>query len=147
MSPSSPYEKSDYPAVPPPPGVPPTFEEDEFSILPPKPRSPRTRPGHRFEAELDASELDDRMRPGGTWGARAREISRSGMILVSRRMCYHGRLIVLAVHLIDDAPVPLMGRVIGCEYEADGLYRTELELLPMPAQGPIPEWVTARSRT
>jgi hypothetical protein len=145
MSPYTPDQSSHYPAAPPPPGVP--MVEDEFSINAPERQRTRPKPGQRFEAELDASELDDRMRPGGTWTARARELSRSSMILMSRRMCYPGRLIVLAVHLIDDAPVPLMGRVIGCDYEADGLYRTELELLPIPAHGPIRQWVAARSRS
>lgn len=150
MTPFDQKQRGDRQPVPPPPGGPSFTADDEFSIDPPGRAlgSDRTRPGgHRFDAELDASELDDRMRPCSTWAARAREISRSSMVIVSRRMCYHGRLLVLAVHLIDDAPVPLMGRVVACEYEADGLYRTDLELLPMPTQGPIRDWVIARSKS
>lgn len=109
--------------------------------------APRVRTiGHKFNAELDAAELDDRMRPGSTWTAYSRELSRSHVVLVSRRMCYQNRLIVIAVHLIDAEPVPLMGRVTACEYESDALYRIELELLPMPTQGPIREWVRARGK-
>jgi hypothetical protein len=149
MTPFDQKQRRDRRAVPPPPGGPSFTADDEFSIDQPEraDTSERTRTGgNRFDAELDASELDDRMRPGSTWAARAREISRSSMVIASRRMCYHGRLLVLAVHLIDDSPVPLLGRVAACEYEADGLYRTDLELLPMPTQGPIRDWVAARSK-
>jgi len=99
-----------------------------------------------FDAELDCSELDDRMRPGRTWTCRARELSRSTVVLISRRMCYTGRIVVMAVHLIDDAPVALMGRIVACEYEADGLYRVDLDLLPLPPSGPHRDWVAARGR-
>ncbi len=102
--------------------------------------------GNKFDAEMDCTELDDRMRPGRIWACRARELSRANIILISRRMCYVGRILLMAVHLIDDAPVPLMGRIVGCEYEADGLYRVDLDLLPMPAAGAHREWVTARGR-
>ena len=99
-----------------------------------------------FDAELDAAELDDRDRPLSTWSARAREISRGHLVLASRRMCYEDRLLVLAVHLIDARPVPLFGRVTGCEYDGDGLYRIEVALLPMPEVASLTEWITARAR-
>ncbi len=86
------------------------------------------------------------MRPGRTWTCRARELSRSNIVLISRRMCYTGRILVMAVHLIDDAPVPLMGRIVQCEYEADGLYRVDLDLLPLPPTGPHRDWVVARGK-
>jgi len=106
-----------------------------------------TRPqGNKFDAEMDCSELDDRMRPGRTWACRARELSRSTIVLISRRMCYAGRILVMAVHLIDDSPAPLMGRIVACEYEADGMYRVDLDLLPVPQSGPHREWVAARGK-
>ncbi|MFO0833535.1 MAG: hypothetical protein U0638_01080 [Phycisphaerales bacterium] len=101
---------------------------------------------HPFNAELDAAELDERWRPGTTWTAKARGLGRSHLVLQSRRMTYVGRVIVAAVHLIDSEPVALMGRVSVCEYEQEGLYRIELELLPVPGQGPIREWVTAKGK-
>ncbi len=101
---------------------------------------------HPFNAELDASELDERWRPGATWTAKARGLGRSHLVLQSRRMTYVGRVIVAAVHLIDSEPVALMGRVSVCEYEQEGLYRIELELLPVPGQGPIRDWVTSKGR-
>jgi len=115
------------------------------------PEPGRARAGSRpqgtpFDAELDCSELDDRMRPGRTWTSRARELSRSHIVLISRRMCYNGRILIMAVHLIDDSPVPLMGRIVGCEYEADGLYRVDLDLLPMPPSGAHRDWVSARGK-
>lgn len=101
---------------------------------------------HPFNAELDASELDERWRPGTTWTAKARGLGRSHLVLQSRRMTYVGRVIVAAVHLIDAEPVALMGRVSVCEYEQEGLYRIELELLPVPGQGPIRDWVTSKGK-
>ncbi|MCC6230200.1 MAG: hypothetical protein IT432_13360 [Phycisphaerales bacterium] len=101
---------------------------------------------HPFNAELDAAELDERWRPGATWTAKARGLGRSHLVMQSRRMTYVGRVIVAAVHLIDAEPVPLMGRVSVCEYEQEGLYRIELELLPIPEQGPIREWVASKGK-
>lgn len=103
----------------------------------------KTSKGHRFEAELDVAELDDRGRPVSTWGARGRELNRSGLAFMSRRMCYPGRHVVVAVHLIDSSPVPLFGRVLACEYEGDGLCRVELELLEVPEERPIRDWLDA----
>lgn len=103
----------------------------------------RPTKGHRFEAELDVAELDDRGRPVSTWGARGRELNRSALTFMSRRMCYPGRHVVVAIHLIDSSPVPLFGRVVTCEYEGDGLCRVELELLEVPEERPIRDWLDA----
>lgn len=103
----------------------------------------KPRKGHRFEAELDVAELDDRGRPVSTWGARGRELDRSGLVFMSRRMCYPGRHVVLAVHLIDSSPVPLFGKVSACEYEGDGLCRVEIELLEVPEERAIRDWLEA----
>ncbi len=103
--------------------------------------------GFPFSAEMDVSELDDRDRPGASWGARARGLSRSALVMNSRRMCYLNRLLVIAVHLIDDEPVPLFGRVSGCEYDGDGLYRIEVELLPLPTRQPILDWIASCKKT
>lgn len=61
-------------------------------------------------------------------------------------MCYEERLVVIAVHLIDAKPVPLFGVVRSCDYDGDGLYRVEIELLPMPEERPLLDWIEARSR-
>lgn len=100
----------------------------------------------RFDAELDVSEVDERLRPGAVWTVRGREIGRSRLIFMSRRMCYPGRLIIAAVHLIDDRPVPLFGKALTCEYEADGLYKVELELIPIPDCDTLAAWVAARTK-
>ncbi len=93
-----------------------------------------------FNAEIDACEIDDRGRPETAWSARARELGRSQMVFLSRRMCYPGRRLVVLIHLTDHSPAPLYGLVQACEYEADGLYRVELRLLPMPDGGRLREW-------
>src|SRR5690349_42405 len=90
--------------------------------------------GSPFHAELDMAELDDRRKPGGVWIGRGVSLSRSHLMFRSRRMCYEGRLLLVLVHLVDERPAPLFGRVLTSEYDADGQYRTALELMLMPAE-------------
>lgn len=56
-------------------------------------------------------------------------------------MCYEGRELVVAVHLVDDRPVPLFGVVAKSEYEGEGLYRTVLSLQEMPDNEFVKGWV------
>lgn len=120
-------------------------DEDESTLrgIPPRRSAPRSV-GYPFAADLDVCELDDRQRPGLTWSARGLELGRAHLIIRSRRMCYPGRLLLVAVHLIDDKPVPLFGRVQGCDYDGDGLYKVDLELLPVPNRHEIRDWLKAR---
>lgn len=97
-----------------------------------------------FRAELDLSELDERGRTGPTWTGRGCMLSRGSLVFRSRRMCYPGRHIVLAVHLLDDRPVPLFGRVSSCEYDDEGMYRTRLELMKLPGSRGVSEWIRER---
>jgi len=109
---------------------------------PPVPVSTRSRtPGHPFAADLDLAELDDRQRPGSTWSARSMLLSRSNLVILSRRMSYVNRIMVVAVHLVDDCPTPLMGKVSECEYHADGLYRITLALMPIANPEFVNAWV------
>jgi hypothetical protein len=117
----------------------------EAASPPPPPRAKIV--GRPFNAELDATELNERYRPGPTWTARSRELSRSHLVLGARRMTHVGRVVLVAIHLIDDEPVPLMGRVNECEYEAEGMHRITLDLLPIPDVETIHQWLTARSRS
>jgi hypothetical protein len=96
--------------------------------------------GHPFKADVDIAEIDDRARPGLAWAARTMSLSRSNLVLLSRRMSYPKRIMLVAVHLIDAKPTPLMGRVTECEYHADGLYRIVLELIPLPESEIISQW-------
>jgi hypothetical protein len=107
----------------------------------PEPGTPRPRP---FDAELDASEIDDRDRPGPTWTARARALSRSSLTIRSRRMSYVGRRSIVLVHLIDDQPVPLFGTVRACDYESEGMYTIDLDLAPVPTHPDVQAWILAR---
>lgn len=136
-------ESRDHGFAPPPPGGY-AFEPDE-PAPPQKRRRGKARPqGRPFDAELDASEIDERFRPGPVWTARARELSRSHLVLGSRRMCYVGRLVILAIHMIDAEPTPLFGRVIECEYDGEGLYRLDIDLLEIPDHREIKLWIEAR---
>lgn len=113
------------------------------------PEEPARRPegeakAVRFAAELDVCEMDERERPGAAWSARARELSRSNLTFRSRRMCYVDRLLLVAVHLIDDRPVPLYGQVIACSYEGEGEYEVRLSLLPVPQRPEVHAWLESR---
>lgn len=103
--------------------------------------SGRAGGGVAFRAELDVAEIDTRGRPGVSWTGRAAELSRSHLSFRSRRMCYEGRELLIAVHLVDDRPVPLYGMVSRSEYDGDGLYRTTIDLLPIPESDAIRNWV------
>jgi hypothetical protein len=127
---------------PPPPPRPVSFLDIEDP--PPRAQGSARSTGVRFDAELDLSELDDRNRPGPSWPGRGRELGRSHLVLRTRRMCYQDRRLLISVHLIDDEPVPLLGRVTHCEYDTDGLYRVEIELLPLPDRGEIAGWIASR---
>ncbi|HVU63174.1 MAG TPA: hypothetical protein VHC70_04310 [Phycisphaerales bacterium] len=96
-----------------------------------------------FKAEIDLTELDGRGRPGPGWSGKSCEISRGHIVFRSRRLCYEDREIVVAVHLIDDRPAPLFGRVTRCEYDGDGLYRTTLNLAPLPQAESIKAWLAS----
>jgi hypothetical protein len=95
-----------------------------------------------FRAELDLAELDDRGRPGSIWTGRATEISRALLIVRSRRMCYEGRELLVAVHLVDDKPTALYGIVDKSEYDGDGLYRTAINLQRLPQTDAIRTWIS-----
>lgn len=141
-----------------------------YSAVPPPPMGPASRPaapvqeseplevaerlearvskaeGYEFDAEMDATELDDRDRPGTTWTARGRRLSRSHVEIRSRRMSYPGRRVLLAVHLVDSEPTPLFGIVRSCQYEGEGLYHITLDFVPVPARAEVKDWIQARGR-
>lgn len=84
--------------------------------------------GRRFTAELELCELDSRKRTGASWPARATAISHSRLWLRSRRMCYLDAKVVTKIHHVDDQPLILVGVVLRCEYDTDGMYDIELGL-------------------
>lgn len=102
--------------------------------------------GHQFDAELDVSELDDRLKPGPAFPSRAAILSRSHIVLLSRRMTYKGRLLLIAIHLIDDVPTPLFGVVESCDYHAEGQHRIIVALKSLDDVYGVTAWVHARRR-
>lgn len=99
---------------------------------------------HEFDAELDVAELDDRLRPVTTWSARSTSVNRSTLGFRSRRMCYPKKLLMIAVHLIDDKPTILAGRVTSCDYDGEALYSIEVELMPKPVSEELRQWEAQR---
>jgi hypothetical protein len=157
-------------AVPPPPKVGPTRSLESFADRAPQaapapqppPIAPEPEPSraagpeagdeeakpaptfHDFNAELDVAELDERLRPVTTWAARAISVNRSTLGFRSRRMCYAKKLLLVAVHLLDDKPLVLAGRVTSCDYDGEGLYIVDLELMPKPTSEEIRLWEAQR---
>lgn len=106
----------------------------------PEPLMPSSK-AHTFDADVDMCEVDDRDRPGPAWTAKAKQISRSSIVLRSRRMCYVSATVLVAIHLIDAEPVILYGKVRQCDYDGDGLYRLDVDLLPMPDKPTYKAWM------
>jgi len=102
-----------------------------------RPGRPKASP---FSAELDLVELDEQGRTQGIWSARGAGLSRSNIVIHSRRMVYAHRTIGVLIHLIDSKPVVLFGRVVSCDYAGEGRYVVDLDLIPIPDTGPIAKW-------
>src|SRR6478752_7443249 len=81
---------------------------DTWGIGPEPVPIPKKAPGHPFKADIDIAEIDDRGRPGPAWAARTATLSRSHLFVLSRRMSYPKRIMLVAVHMIDAKPTPLM---------------------------------------
>jgi hypothetical protein len=103
--------------------------------------------GLPFATDLDLAELDDRGRISPAWSVRAKELSKSNLVLHSRRMTFPGRFLIAAVHRIDDHPVPLFGKVVSCVYDTDGMYRVDMDLLPVPDVRDVKVWLAQRAQT
>ena len=108
---------------------------------------PQRPEGHAFAAEMDLTELDDRRRPTLAWSARGVTLSRSNLVIRSRRMSYPGRKIAVAIHLIDSEPVPMFGVVFSCSYEGDGLYLIDLDLQQLSRFPGVKLWARSRGRS
>lgn len=119
--------------------------EEPAPTQPPRPRRGGDDQRRSFTTEVDMCEIDDRGRPEAPWAARARELSRSEIVISSRRMCYTGRQVLVLIHLVDHTPVAIFGVVEACEYDGEGQYRVEIGLLEMPTNRHIREWIAARS--
>jgi hypothetical protein len=138
------------PPPPPPPGV--RAEANSTPVTAAHSGVTKSSPssvgkGHPFDAEIEVGEIDERGRPGSAWAARGREVSRERLVLMSRRMVRLGCLVIVAVHMVDDEPMPLFGKVIECEYEAEGLHRIIVEFRPTPWDTDLRAWMAERART
>jgi hypothetical protein len=102
-----------------------------------RPGRPKSSP---FTAELDMVELDEMGRTQGIWSAKGAGLSRSNIVVNSRRMVYAHRTIGVLIHLIDSKPVVLFGRAVSCDYAGEGRYVVDLDLIPIPDCGPIAKW-------
>lgn len=107
----------------------------------------KSRPrGFEFRAEIDTSELNEKGFPGTAWACKSIMLSKSMLAFMSRRMIHVGKQVVIAIHRIDDEPVSLMGRVIECEYHADGQHVVLMELVPISEPEVLNQWTRERAR-
>lgn len=51
------------------------------------------------------------------------------------------REVVLAIHLIDGSPVGLYGRIESCDYDGDGQYLVDIDLISLPNRPELHAWV------
>lgn len=97
-----------------------------------------------FRPDIDIAELSDRSHPGHSWSGRGESLSTSHFVFRSRSLCYVGRRLAVAVHLIDAQPAILVGKVVACEYQGECQHRTVLQLEPIPAESKLTDWVHGR---
>lgn len=90
--------------------------------------------GRRFSADVEMCDLDARLRSGPSWPARSVSISTSRLWVRTRRMCYTGARVAVAIHLVDARPVVLVGTIRRCEYDAESMYDVEIELETVPGR-------------
>lgn len=117
-------------------------EAERWSNARKRPPVPARR-GAPFPAELDLTELDEHEKPMLTFTGRACELSGTHISFRARRMCYRSRNVILAVHLVDDQPVPLYGEVESSEYDGEGMCLTWVKLLELPNRDVLHDWLRA----
>jgi len=98
-----------------------------------------------FRADADVSELDDKGRPGPAWTVTTTHLGRANVSISSRRLVYEGRVLVLAVHLLDATPTLLCGSVKSCIYAGEASHLIVMDLLPTPADDTITRWLMGRA--
>lgn len=102
--------------------------------------------GHPFDAPIVLIELCDRGEPQSTWQGRAVRLSRSHLVLCSRKLSYEGRVILAAVHMIDASPTCLAGKVMVCDYLGGTKFAIALALIETPQSPSIDAWLAAIDR-
>lgn len=106
---------------------------DPSSVLP-------DYPGLPFEALLTITELDEHARPGLHWQAHGLRRTKLHVVLRCRRVLHPGRAVVMASHLVDDAPEPLAGRVVECVPVGERHRGVVLRLERVPEHPAIEAW-------
>lgn len=96
-----------------------------------------------FVAEVDAAEVDERDRPGATFHARTESLSRAGLVLVTRKLSFVGRHVIVAVHHIDSGPTLLFGAVRSCVYLGEGQHRLVLDFEKLTSNDHVHAWANA----
>ena len=100
-------------------------------------------PGLPFEALLTITELDEHGRPGLHWQAQGVRRTELHVVLRCRRLLHPGRTLVMASHLVDDAPEPLAGRVLECVPEGDRHHGVVVRLERIPEDPAIEAWLSS----
>jgi hypothetical protein len=110
----------------PPASVPQAEPAPAQAVADQEPGMGRTVP---FRAEVELAELDESGSPGPAWPGRIREVSRTHVAILTRRMCYCGRRLRVTVQATEGSAKVLAGEVESCEYKAAGMHRIVLSLV------------------
>lgn len=100
-------------------------------------------PGLPFEALLTITELDEHAKPGLHWQAHGLRRTELHVVLRCRRLLHPGRTVVMASHLVDDAPEPLAGRVLECVPDGDRHHGVVVRLEQVPDHPAVAEWIAS----
>ncbi len=100
-------------------------------------------PGLPFEALLTITELDEHGKPGLHWQAHGVRRTEWHVVLRCRRALHVGRLVVMASHLVDDAPEPLAGRVIESVAAGERHHGVVLRLEKVPEHPAVDAWLSS----
>ncbi|MEI7658092.1 MAG: hypothetical protein WCK33_08515 [Phycisphaerae bacterium] len=100
-------------------------------------------PGLPFEALLTITELDEHGKPGLHWQAHGLRRSDLHVVFRCRRLLHPGRTVVMASHLVDDAPEPLAGCVLECVPGGERHHGVVVRLDKVPEHPAVAEWLAS----
>lgn len=88
----------------------------------------------RFVMLVEIHELDTFAAPDRSWIANSVSLSRSQLIVMSRRMTFVDRSVMVKIKLASGAFASLSGKVVECSYHGRSLHRTVIALTKAPIE-------------
>jgi len=85
--------------------------------------------------------LNENGEPTTPWTARAVRLSRSHLVVRSKKLCYVERYVLIAIHLLDADPTCLAAVVKQCDYIGGMHYALGLALVELPQTAFVDAWI------